>query len=128
MVKQTAADRRRYLRAKRILSIEYKLVQSNRRDADRLWHLSTTQDMSVTGIAFYTAEEYRVGEVLKVHVVMSGVLDIFEGFGKIVRVEKKKTGAHYLIAVKLIDNPAKRRRAKSYTHRRSSKIKSRKRI
>ena len=37
---------------------------------------------------------------------MSGVLDIFKGYGKVVRVERKESAAFYLIAVKFIENKA----------------------
>ena len=42
---------------------------------------------------------------------MSGILDVFKGYGKIVRVEKKTTGAFYLIAIKYTDLKPKARKS-----------------
>ncbi len=94
-------DRRVWLRAKRVLSVQVRLVKSQRKNFDRSWHLTTTYDMSLGGIAFYSDREYRAGETLEVHVLMSGLLDIFKGLVQVVRVERKKGAAHYLVAVKL---------------------------
>ena len=106
MVKPLAADRRRAVRAKRILSIQYRLMKSKlrRRDADTNWHLSTTHDMSFLGLSFLSDVPFQMEDILELHVVMSGILDIFKGYGQVVRVEKKETGAFYLIAVKFTKN------------------------
>jgi hypothetical protein len=111
MKKQMAEERRFWVRAKRVLSIQYRLVKSRRKSADGSWHLSTTQDMSFGGLSFYTDQEYRKEDVLELHVVMSGILDIFNGLGKVVRVEKKATGSYFLVAVKFVEQ---KRQAKSY--------------
>ena len=95
-------ERRVWIRAKRVLSVQVRLVKSKRKNFDRSWHATTTYDMSLGGIAFYSDREYREGETLEVHVLMSGLLDIFKGLVKVVRVERKKTGSHYLVAVKLL--------------------------
>ena len=114
MVKQIIDERRHSVRAKRILSIEFRLAKSLRKHVNTEWHLSTTQDMSLDGLAFYTDIEYKEGDTLELHVVMSGILDIFNGYGKIVRIEKKRSGTYYLVAVKFLNNKLNGRRAKSY--------------
>ena len=114
MVKQIAAERRNWIRAKRVLSIEYRLNKSSRKRFDTDWHLSTTQDMSLGGLAFYTDKEYKVGDIIELHVVMSGILDIFNGYGKVIRVEKKRSGTYFLVAVKFVSNKLIHRKAKSY--------------
>ena len=111
MTKQTTQERRYWVRAKRVLSIQYRLVKSRRKNAEKAWYLSTTQDMSFGGLSFYTEQEFRKEEVLELHVVMSGILDIFNGLGKVVRVERKATGSHFLTAVKFVEQT---RQAKSY--------------
>ncbi len=115
MVKLDWSERRSFVRAKRVLSIEYQLIKSARRKVHPVWHLSTTHDMSLGGLTFFTDEEFRPGDILEVHVVMSGVLDIFKGPCKVVRVERKKTGTYYLTAVHFIQNHLRSRSAKSYT-------------
>lgn len=114
MVKQIVDERRHSVRAKRVLSIEFRLNKSSRKTANTEWHLSTTQDMSLGGLAFYTDIEYKEGDILELHVVMSGILDIFNGYGKIVRIDKKRSGSYYLVAVKFLTNKLNRRNAKSY--------------
>ena len=114
MVNQTAAERRFWVRAKRVLSIEYRLIKTRRKNVSYNWSLSTTQDMSYGGLSFYTDQEFKREEVLEMRVVMSGILDIFNGFGKIVRVERKETGSYFLTAVKFVDRVHRSRSAKSY--------------
>ena len=103
MVKQVVQEHRRYIRAKHILSIQYRLAQSQRKDTDYDWRLSTTQDMGLEGLSFYTDREYCKGDILDIHVVMSGILDVFKGYGEVVRIERKKSGACVLAAVKFVD-------------------------
>lgn len=103
MVKEMTRERRKAVRAQRILSIQYKLAQTKRRNADKKWYLSTTHDMSISGLSFLSEVPYQVDEVLELQVVMSGILDVFKGYGKVVRVQRKTTGAYFLIAVKFID-------------------------
>ena len=103
MVKQSVSEKRQALRAKRILSIQYRLVKTRIRKADKRWHLSTTHDMSFLGLAFFSDIPLHVDDVIELNVVMSGILDIFKGYGKVVRVEKKITGAFFLVAIKFVD-------------------------
>ena len=103
MIKTSTKDRRLAIRAKRILSIQYRLHKSQIKNADRSWHLSTTHDMSAVGLSFLSEVSYLVDDVLEMHVIMSGVLDIFQGYGQVVRVERKETGAFYFIAVRFFD-------------------------
>lgn len=102
MVKSLIKERRGYPRATRILSIEYRLYKSRRRHADPQWHLSTTEDISPESLSFYSDYEYRKGDILELRVVMSGVLDIFNGRGKIIRADQKRTGACFFVAVRFI--------------------------
>ena len=103
MVKQTQSERRNSVRAKRILSIQYRLFKARKKNAEEPWCLSMTEDMSVGGLSFYTDKEFAVDDTLEMHVVMSGVLDIFNGLGKVVRVERKKTGVYFLVGIKFVD-------------------------
>ena len=113
MVKQIYQERRGTLRAKRVLSIQFR--RSHPRNAENFWNLSTTQDMSISGLTFYTDQEYHRGDMLEVNVAMSGVLDIFKGLAKVVRVERKKTGVYYFVAVQFIQkHSAQNRNAKSF--------------
>jgi len=116
MVNIDWSERRSFVRAKRVLSIEYHLIKSARRKVDPAWHLSTTQDMSLGGLTFFTDVEFRPGDILEVKVVMSGVLDIFKGPCRVVRVDKKRTGAYFLTAVQFLNTRLKSRSAKTYSH------------
>lgn len=119
MVKQSVEERRQAIRAKRILSIQYRLSKSKVKDSDKSWHLSTTYDMSVLGLSFLSEVPFYVNDLLELHVVMSGVLDIFKGVGKVVRVERKENAAFYMIAVKFTENKVvtERRRNTSVANR-----------
>ena len=128
MVKQVTAERRTWVRAKRVLSIQFRFLKGVSHESKHIWHLSTTQDMSVGGLSFYTDREYHAGDVLDVKVVMSGLLDIFNGFAQVVRVEKKRTGAFFLVAIKFISNKIKPRKAKAYIPSKRPPRRSAKRI
>ena len=59
MVKQAIDERRIWVRAKRVLSIEYRLVKTRRKNAGQIWYLSTTNDMSYGGLSFYSEKELK---------------------------------------------------------------------
>ena len=101
--KKRTTERRQAVRAKRILSIQYRLVKSRSRGGDTRWYLSTTHDMSSRGLAFLSDIPYKAGDILELNTVMSGVIDVIKGYGRVVRVEEKKRAAVYLIAVKFIE-------------------------
>ena len=104
MPKQNFNERRQAIRAQRILSIQYRLVKSKlKKDQDTNWHIATTHDMSASGLSFIADLAYHVGDILELHMVMSGVIDIYKGHGQVVRIEERRTGLIYLIAVKFVD-------------------------
>jgi hypothetical protein len=105
MVKQSIQERRQALRAKRILSIQYRIIKSRAKEFDKRWHLSTTYDMSYLGLAFLSDIPVMVDDILELNVVMSGILDVFKGFGKVVRIDKKETGVFYLVAIEFAPSP-----------------------
>jgi len=114
MVKKATDERRTSIRANRVLNIEYKLLKSTRKTTDKNAYLSTTYDMSLGGVAFYSDTEYSKGDLLSIQIVMSGVLDVFKGHAQVVRVENKKSKGIYLIAVQFLDESKLKRSAKKY--------------
>ncbi len=101
---QLFAERRQAVRTKRILSIQFRLYQSRSgKKEDAQWHISTTHDMSAVGLSFVSDAPYQVGDILELNMVLSGVLDIYKGFGKVVRVEERVAGLIFLIAVKFVE-------------------------
>ncbi len=114
MPNKSFKERRNFIRARRVLSIEYKLVRRGKKSLKGPWHLSITQDMSLGGIAFFTSEQYKTNDILEVNVVMSGILDIFKGLGKIVRVEERVSKSCYLVAIQFIPKKNKNRPARKY--------------
>ena len=102
MAKKTGQERRNWIRAKRVMSIQYRVFSSKRKNVNRDWCLSTTYDMSFGGVCFYTDQPLVVGDILDIDVVMSGVLQIFKGKAKVVRIEKKKCAVFFLTAVELL--------------------------
>ncbi|MBF0483471.1 MAG: PilZ domain-containing protein [Candidatus Omnitrophica bacterium] len=104
------AERRAYTRAKRILSIEYRLHKNTPRSTENKWCLSTTYDMSVNGLAFFSENEYHKNDILDVNVTMSGVLEIYKGLAQVKRVAKKRTGACFLVGLELINKSQTKKR------------------
>ena len=112
-VKQIAWEERRdSVRAKRIITVRHRLHKHNGRKVNSMWQLSTTENMSLSGSLFISAIAYNLSDIIELQVVMSGILDIFNGYGKVVRVSRNK-GGYYHVAVKYVDLKPRRRPAKS---------------
>lgn len=122
VVKSLIRDRRQWSRAERILSIEYRLHKSHLKNADRSWHLTTTEGISLGGLSFYSDYEYRLEDVLEVRVVMSGFLNVYNGLGRITRVERKKTGVCYYTALKFLNERREEDVMKRQGHSRQIKL------
>jgi c-di-GMP-binding flagellar brake protein YcgR len=118
-------ERRQSIRARRVLSVQYRFSKTRPGKSETGWHLSTTEDMSLDGLSFYSDMEAREGDELDVHVVMSGVLDIFNGKARVVRVEKPESGSTYFIAVRfdLRKTHQSTRRAKTHRVKKTSPAK-----
>jgi len=113
-IKQNSFEERRdSVRAKRIITVRHRLVKhNNRKVKDAIWQLATTENMSLSGLLFVSALAYHSGDIVELQVVMSGVLDIFNGFGKVVRATRNK-GGYYHVGVQYVDLKPKRRSAKT---------------
>ena len=105
-------ERRDSMRARRIITVRHRLIKHQSRKVNSMWQLATTENMSLSGLLFVSALDYQPGDIIELHVVMSGVLDIFNGFGKVIRVFRNK-GGYFQIAVKYVDLKSKRRSAKT---------------
>ena len=128
MVHEIIKERRSSLRTKRVLSIEHRCVSSQRKNLEKSWYLSTTEDISFGGLTFYTDYEYRPGDVLELRVVMSGLLDIFKGLAKVVRIEKKEMASYFLVAVNFQEKKTRSKNIKTDEFRRKMKVKSKQRL
>jgi hypothetical protein len=105
-------ERRDSVRAKRIITVRHRLIKHSNRKVNSLWQLATTENMSLSGLLFISALAYHPGDIVELEVVLSGILDIFNGYGKVIRASRNK-GGYYQIAVKYVDLKARRRAAKS---------------
>ena len=125
MVKQMIEERRQFVRARRILSVRHRLHMRRGRPMHEFWYLSTTEDMSANGLLFTSAMPYQKSDIIEIEVVLSGVLDIFRGFGRVARVSKKESGAFYNVAVQYVDVKGKPQvqRSSAFPRRRSLTVK-----
>ena len=127
MIKNSIAERRRSIRAERILNIRHRLYRRGEKTFNGPAYISFTQNMSHNGILFHSSAPYQVGDVVEVEVVLSGVLDIFRGYGKVVRVDKRPSRPVYSVAIQLIDFKKKSRpsnqQSKSLSPKRNFSIK-----
>jgi hypothetical protein len=105
-------ERRDSVRAKRIITVRHKLVKHLNRKASSMWQLAMTENMSLSGLLFVSVIQYQPGDIIELQVVMSGVLDIFNGYGKVIRASRNK-GGYYHIGVKFVDLKSRRRPAKT---------------
>jgi len=109
-------ERRDSVRAKRIITVRHRLIKHNNRKTDSMWQLATTENMSLSGLLFVSALPYASGDVIELQLVMSGILDIFNGFGKVIRSSRNK-GGNYHVAVKYVELKSRPRAAKSIVSR-----------
>ncbi len=123
MVKQSVAERRNGIRAKRVMSIQYRLIKTKTKNREQNWYLSTTQDMSISGLSFLSEKSFSTDDVLELKVVMSGVLDIFNGTAKVVRCERNPGAAYCFVGVKFIASNAAARSSSSGRNRISARFK-----
>ena len=100
-------ERRDSVRTRRIITVRHKLVRHNNRKVDSMWQLSATENMSLSGLLFVSVLPYHLADIIELQVVMSGVIDIFNGYGKVVRSARHK-GGYYNVAVKYVDLKSKR--------------------
>ncbi len=107
MNKKSQSERRQYTRAKRALKIEYRLYKHKGVVVDGAWQTSVTENMSIVGILFKSDIHCVIGDVIELRVVMSGILDVFRGFGRVVRVEKNKKNSGFLTAITFVDESSK---------------------
>ena len=110
MEQQPFIERRDSPRSKRIVTVKHRLHKRRGQIMKVMWMLSTTENMSASGLLFNSALEYKRGDILEIQVVMSGVLDLFNGYGQVVRVDEGR--GKFLVAVKYVSLKARRRPAK----------------
>jgi hypothetical protein len=99
-------ERRDSIRAQRIVTVKHRKVKHKGKTVSAKWQISLTENMSLSGLLFVSPVVYEKNDIVEVEVVMSGILDIFKGFGEVIRATQHKAG-HYHIAVKYVDLKAK---------------------
>ncbi len=99
---KASAERRRHIRAKRNLTIEHRLYKHKGVVVNGVWRSSKTENMSLVGVLFNSDIPYHIGDILEARVVMLG-LDIFRGYGRVVRTDEEKSKKLFLIAIAFLD-------------------------
>ena len=112
MVRNNSAERRDSVRIRRIVTVRHRLNKRDGKKFEDIWQLSTTEDMSYSGLLFSSALPYKINDVVELQVVMSGVLFLFNGYGRVVRVHEQKNG-YFQVAVRYVDLKMRPRNAKS---------------
>lgn len=108
-------ERRKHVRARRVLSVQHRLYKRKAKIIKGTWHSSLTENMSVSGLLFISPMPYLEGDILQMRVVMSGVLDIFGGLGKVIRVSATRNRKNFYVAVRYLSAEKSRRPIKSYS-------------
>ena len=106
-------ERRGAARADRVVAIRHRLHQSVLKRTEESWSLSTTRNMSLTGLLFSSEVPYNVGDILEVSVTLSVLVEIFQGYGEVTRVDQK-SGRVYEIAVRFVQMKTPTRNAKAH--------------
>jgi hypothetical protein len=106
-------ERRKGERVDRVIAIQHRLVKRGATKAKAVWSLSSTRNMSHSGLLFLSSEPYKVGDMIELEIVLADMIDIYKGPAKVVRVraieaEQYAVGAQY-IHVKFQPRPMTRR-------------------
>jgi hypothetical protein len=112
MIKTNVQERRDSVRIKRIVTVRHRLHKRDNKKREDIWQLATTEDMSYSGLLFNSVFPYETEDIVELQVVMSGVLYLFNGYGRVVRVLKNNK-EYFQIAVKYVDLKSRHRDAKS---------------
>jgi hypothetical protein len=107
------AERRSMVRADRIVAVKHRLIERNSKLLPGAWSLSTTRNMSASGLLFLSDTSYKKGDTLEMSVVISGVIDIVKGNARVVRVVENGDTS-FDVAVQYISKPVRKRPAKSH--------------
>ncbi len=110
---KSVAERRRGERVNRVVAIRHRLIKRSGVKAASAWSLSTTKNMSHSGLLFLSDIPYRKGDILQLQVVMSGIIEIYSGQAQVVRV-REVGSTSFDIAVKNLLPKAPPRKAKSH--------------
>ncbi len=111
VIEDSVIERRNGERADRVVAISHRLYKQGSRHDLSDWSLSTTKNMSHSGLLFLSDVPYRMGDVLELHVVMSGIIDIFVGYARVMRVIENGARS-FDVGVKYIQLKAQSRSAK----------------
>jgi len=106
-------DRRNGVRANRVIAVKHRLIKRGGKKYEPVWSLSTTKNMSVSGILFMSPFEYRQGDHIQLEVVMSGMIDVYNGLAEVVRVLPASYNS-FDIAAKYIEPKPRSRSAKTH--------------
>ena len=110
---QAVAERRNGERVNRVVAIRHRLIKRSGRKSPSEWSLSSTKNMSHSGLLFLSSTPYRIGDVLEIQVVMSGIIDVYCGYAEVVRVAEIGSTS-FDIGVKNLLPKAPPRKAKSH--------------
>jgi hypothetical protein len=113
IVDESVIERRNGERADRVVAISHRLYKQGGHHDLSDWSLSTTKNMSHSGLLFLSDVPYRLGDMVEIHVVMSGIIDIFVGCGQVMRVIENGPKA-FDIGVKYVQPKAQGRSAKKH--------------
>ena len=105
-------ERRDSVRVGRIITVRHRLFRRRKGKADPAWQLAVSENISLCGLLFVSALAYQAGDIIELGVAMPGLLDIFKGYGKVVRIRRNKSG-YYQVAVKYVDLKSKRASGKT---------------
>ena len=102
-------ERRNGERVDRVVAIRHRLADAGNSD----WSLSTTRNMSHSGLLFLSSTPYRKNDVVDLQVIMSGVIDIYNGKAEVRRVAEVGSTS-FDVGVRYIFPKAQSRNAKSH--------------
>ncbi len=120
MINTNFHDRRDSVRVKRIVTVRHRLFKREGKKREDIWQLATTEDMSYSGLLFSSALPYKIEDIVELQVVMSGVLYLFNGYGKVVRMVREKGGTFH-VGIKYVDLKSRRNVAKGLSTPKSTK-------
>ncbi len=112
-VDRSVIERRKGERVNRVVAVRHRLVKRAGKKDPSEWSLSTTRNMSYSGLLFLSQVPYRKDDIVELQVVMSGIIDIFHGQAQVMRIMEVGSSS-FDVGVKYIYPKPLARKAKSH--------------
>lgn len=111
-----SVENRKSIRAERSFDIRHRLSKQAFKRTIEPWLMSKTKDISSSGASFVSPVSYQRDDVLEIEITTAGVIEVYKGFAKVVRVQEQWGSFHIAVMFITQDETKKKKRRNAKTH------------